>query len=59
MDPATQFGICLELLLKIVLVAMEGQPQDVREALWRRHLEALEKADGLLERLAKLIGLDQ
>jgi len=41
----------VELILKIVLEAMQGQPPDVREAMWRRHMENLEKWDQFWEKL--------
>jgi hypothetical protein len=46
--------VIVELVLKIVLVAMEGQPADVREAIWRRHIDNLEKMDKFWNKLLHL-----
>lgn len=46
--------VIVELVLKIVLLAMEGQPADVREALWRRHLEHMEKMDAFWAKVFQL-----
>lgn len=43
----------IETILQIVLVAMEGQPPEIRAKLWERHMEFLEKSDAFWERVGK------
>ena len=43
----------IDTLLKIVLLAMEGQPPEVRADLWRRHMKFLEESDAFWERIGK------
>ena len=44
----------IETILKIVLLAMEGQPPEIRAKLWERHMAFLEQGDAFWERVSKV-----
>ena len=46
--------VIVELVLRIVLTAMEGQTPEQRAKIWDRHIENMEQMDTFFNKLLKL-----